>query len=231
MESTDLSTLLPIIGGVIVVVLLVVYLLSKKKVARYSEKGSAPDERNVSEFGVPAKTLYTSTKVVSLTHYIEVSDEADTLLYESNSEFFSLRDKTDITRADGSMVAHFEKQLISLRQRHFVTMANGTEFELSTELLHLIKDIINIEGLGWQIQGNILQMNFNLFDADGKIIAAIGQKPFSIHDKYSVDIYQPELEETIVVILICLQHMIRDREVAASSSSSSSSSTSTTAST
>ena len=103
-------------------------------------------------------------------------------------------------------------------------MADGTYFELSTELFHLIKNITNIEGLDWQLRGNVLGLNFELYDEEENVIAVISQKIFSIHDKYSIDIYQTNKEKIVVAILITLQHMIKDREAAASSSSSSSSS-------
>ena len=105
-------------------------------------------------------------------------------------------------------------------------MADGTAFELSNELFHLIKDITNIEGLGWQLQGNILGMNFELYDGDGSVIAVISQKMLSLHDKYCVDIYRPDKEKAVVAILVTLQHMIRDREAMSSTSSSFSSSSS-----
>ena len=38
------------------------------------------------------------------------------------------------------------------------------------------RDITNIEGLGWQLQGNVIGLNFMLFDQNGEAIAAIGQK-------------------------------------------------------
>ena len=103
-------------------------------------------------------------------------------------------------------------------------MADGTRFEIATELLHLIKDIMNIEGLSWQLRGNILGLNFELYDADESIIAVIGQKMLSLHDKYCVDIYRPDQEDKVIAILVTLQHMIKDREAASASYSSSSSS-------
>ena len=121
-------------------------------------------------------------------------------------------------------MAHIEKKFFTLHERHFITMANGTAFQLSNELFHLIKDVSNLEGLGWQLQGNVLGLNFELYDEKGEIIAVIAQKLFSLHDKYCIDIYRPEYEKEVVAILITLQHMIRDREAASSSSSSSSSS-------
>ena len=192
------------------------------KYHRYREAGEQANVNNVERFGEPVRSLFTSTKVFTLHHKIDITDDREQVVYQASSKFFSLRDKTDITDAAGNQVAHIERKIFTIHQRHFVTMADGLQFELSTELLHLIKDVTNIVGLGWQLRGNIIGLNFELYDRDGSVIAVIGQKMLSLHDKYCVDIYQPEQEAVVVAILVTLQHMIRDREAAASSSSSSS---------
>ena len=191
------------------------------KVHRFREAGEQANVNNVERFGEPVRSLFTSTKVFTLHHRIDITDDREQVVYQAQTKFPSLHDKTDITDAAGNPVAHIEKKILTLHQRHFVTMSDGQSFELSNELFHLIKDITNIEGLGWQLQGNILGLNFELYDQAGNVIAVIGQKMLSIHDKYCVDIYQPELERQVVAILITLQHMIRDRENTAAASSSS----------
>ena len=193
------------------------------KYHRYREAGEQANVNNVERFGEPVRSLFTSTKVFTLHHKIDITDDREQVVYQASSKFFSLRDKTDITDAAGNQVAHIERKIFTVHQRHFVTMADGLQFELSTELLHLIKDVTNIVGLGWQLRGNIIGLNFELYDRDGSVIAVIGQKLFSLHDKYCVDIYRPEQEAVVVAILVTLQHMIRDRESTASSSSASSS--------
>ena len=191
---------------------------------RFREPGEAQNLENLERFGEPAYSLFTSTQVMTVHHRIEITDENLNVVYRAETKFPSLHDKTNIYDADGNHVAYMERKFFSIHQRHFVTMADGLSFEISNELFHLIKDIINIESLGWQIRGNILGLNFELYDANGEVIAVIAQKILSIHDKYCIDIYQPDLEPIVVAILVTLQHMIRDREAAASSSSSSSSS-------
>ncbi|MBO4925536.1 MAG: LURP-one-related family protein [Clostridia bacterium] len=191
------------------------------KVHRFREAGQEANVNNVERFGRPVRSLFTTTKVFTLHHHIDIVDESENVAYQANTKFPSIHDKTDVTDAEGRQVAHIERKLLTLHQRHFVTMADGTRFELSTELFHLVKDITNIEGLGWQLRGNILALNFELYDANENVIAVIGQKWVSLHDKYCVDIYQPEHEQAVVAILVTLQHMIRDREAASSSSSSS----------
>ena len=194
------------------------------KVHRYREAGQEANVNNVERFGAPAKSLFTSTKVLTLHHQINITDEYENNIYHAWTKFPSLHDKTDVYDNNDRMIAHIEKKFFSLHERHYITMDDGLSFELSNELFHIIKDITNIVGLGWQLKGNILGLNFEIYDQNGDIIAVISQKMLSIHDKYCVDIYKPEYEKIIVAILITLQHMIRDRESASASSSSSSSS-------
>ena len=193
---------------------------------RYREAGEEANVNNVARFGKPVRSLFTTSKVFTLHKATEITDEQENVVYRSWTKFPSLHDKTDITDVSGAQVAHVERKLFTLHQRHFVTMADGRKFELSNECWHIVKDVTNIEGLGWTLRGNIAELNFELYDQAGQIIANISQKFLSLHDKYCVDIYQADLEKTVVTILVTLQHMIRDREALRASSSSSSSSSS-----
>ena len=191
-------------------------------VHRYREAGEQANANNVERFGEPARSLFTSTKLLTLRHEISVTDDQENVIYRAQSKVVSLRDKTDVFDAADKPVAHIEKKLFSFHERHFITMADGTRFELSNELFHLIKDVTNIVGLDWQLRGNILGLNFELYDEQKRIVAVISQKMLSLHDKYCIDIYQPEHEKIVVAILITLQHMIRDRANASAATSSSS---------
>ena len=194
------------------------------KVHRFREAGQQANVNNIERFGYPARSLFTTTKILSFRKATDITDENENVIYHAETKFPSLHDKTDIVDAGGYPVAHIERKLLSLHERHFVTMADGTGFMLSNELMHIVKDITNIEGLGWQLRGNALGLNFELYDERGAVIAVIAQKMFSIHDKYCIDIYNPEQERRVVAILITLQHMIKDREASRGSSGSSSSS-------
>lgn len=191
---------------------------------RYREAGEEANVVNVERFGQPRKSLFTSSRIFSLHRQINITDAQGQTVYQANIKVFTLHDKTDITDASGRQISHIERKLLSFHARHFITMADGLRFELSRELFHVYKDIMNLEGLGWQLRGNAFGLNFELYDANGAVIAVIGQKLFSIHDKYCIDIYQPQHEHVVITILVTLQHMIRDRENASSSSSFSASS-------
>lgn len=196
------------------------------KVHRFREAGEAANVNNVEMYGTPTKSLFTTSKVFTLHKKTDITDDNENVIYHSETKFPSIHDKTDITDFQGKQVAHIERKLISIHERHFITMADGLSFELSNEVLHIIKDVTNIVGLGWQLRGNILGLNFELLDENDEIIAVISQKLISIHDKYCIDIYKTEYEHIVIAILVTLQHMIRDREARNSAPSSSSSSSS-----
>ena len=182
------------------------------KYHRYHGNGQDPNVNNVAAFGQPVRSLFTSTKIFTLRHHIDVTDHAGYVVYQAQLSVMSFRDKTDLYDYRGVHVAHIEKKVFSLHERHYISMGGGLQFELSNELFHVIRDITNIEGLGWQLQGNVWELNFALYDQYGRIVAVIGQKMISMHDKYCVDIYQPNAEPVVIAILITLQHMICDRE-------------------
>lgn len=190
------------------------------KYLRFREAGENANVNNVARFGEPKKSLFTTSRLFSLHHHIDITDEYENVVYSADSKVISLHDKTDITDALGNFVAHIERKLFTLHERHYVNMANGNQFELSNELFHIYHDITNIQGLGWQLRGNMFGLNFELYDEAGGIIAVIGQKFISMHDKYCMDIYRPEYEKEVVAILITLQHMIRDRSNSSSGASS-----------
>ncbi len=195
------------------------------KYHRYREAGEAANINNVERFGKPVKSLFTTTKFFTLHHHIDITNDREEIVYQANTKFPSLHDKTDIMNADGKQIAHIERKVFTLHERHFITMADGTKFELSNQLWHLTKDISDIEGLGWQLRGNIAGLNFELYDGQENIIAVIGQKMLSIHDKYAIDIYRPEHEETVIAILVTLQHMMKDRAASSAAAASGSHST------
>ena len=184
-----------------------------------NEMAGSVGKSTVVDYGEPVYSLYTALQLGNINRRIDITDEEGNLKYYTKSSIVAIKGKTDIMDAKGNVIAHLEKKPISLHEKHFVNMADGTSFTLSNELLHVVKDITNIEGLGWQIRGNIIGLSFNLIDEKEQPVATVDKKMISVHDKYCIDIYQPEYEQIAVAILIQLEKMIEDRSENESSSS------------
>ena len=68
------------------------------KIHRFREAGEEANVNNVEKFGTPVLSLFTTTKVFTLHHHIDITDANEEIVYQSDSKFFSLHDKTDITK-------------------------------------------------------------------------------------------------------------------------------------
>ena len=181
------------------------------KIQKYTGEGEQTNPEIVEKYGEPSRRLFTTLDPGSLHQEVTVTDEQENVLYKTSSSIFTLKAKTEIMDAEGNPVAHIEKRPVSIHEKHFITMADGTQLTLSNEIFHIIKDITNIEENGWQLRGNVVGLNFTLFDENDQIIAAIGQKLISIHNKYCIDMYQPRHEQVVVAIVIALSKMLDAR--------------------
>ena len=174
---------------------------------------------SVEDYGEPVYSLYTSMRLGDMHRRIDITDKDGEVKYYTKSSVVAIKGKTDIMDAGGNVVAHLEKRPVSLHEKHFVTMADSRSFTLSNELFHVVKDITNIEGLGWQMRGNIIGLCFNLLDESGQPVATVDQKMISVHDKYRIGLYKPEHEKVVVAIVIQLEKMLEARRENESSTS------------
>ena len=188
-------------------------------VQNVNDVASDISKSTIDDYGEPEYTLYTARKLEDIHREIDIFDEDGNLRYYTKSAIIAITGKTDIMDEEGKVIAHLEKKPISLHQKHFIDMKDGRHITLSTELFHIIEDITNIEELGWQIKGNIIAHHFNILDENGEPVATVGRQAISIHDKYSIGIYQPVHEEVVVAIVIQLEKMLADRDLNSSSSS------------
>ena len=180
--------------------------------AVFREAGEKTDQDVVNCYGEPARSLYTSKKILSVFKHIDIVDDNEKVCYQADTQLISFTDKTRIKDESGSVFAVIDKQIISFNHRYHIKMTDGKSFVLSNELFHITQHVSNIKELGWKLKGNIFELDFALYDSEENVIAVIGQKLISMHNKYCIDIYRPEEEKTVIAILIALQHMMVEKK-------------------
>ncbi len=57
------------------------------KYHRFREAGEEANVNNVAEFGQPARSLFTSSKVLSLHKATDITDEQENIVYQSRTKF------------------------------------------------------------------------------------------------------------------------------------------------
>lgn len=166
----------------------------------------------ITDYGEPEYSLYTALQLGDMHGRINITDGSGNIRYYTKSSMIMIKGKTDIMDAGGNVIAHLEKKPLSLHEIHYVSMADGTNFTLSNELFHIVDDITRIDELGWQLRGNFIGLTFNLLDENNDPVASVRKQMVSIHNKYRIDIYQPEHEQVIIAIVIQLEKMLEARQ-------------------
>lgn len=167
--------------------------------------------------------LHMKSKVFSLHGKMDILDEEENIVYTVESKAISIHNKTYLQDSQGNEIAYIYRKPISLHETHFVEMNNGVNFELRTEWFHIVKDIINIEELGWSLRGDFFQHNYEILDENERVIASTHMKWFSIHKVYYIDIMDDSKIDTIVALDVALERIMQDRAAASASSAGGSS--------
>ena len=156
--------------------------------------------------------LHSKSKMFSLHQKMEIMDEADQVVYTVESKVLSIHNTTYVHNAAGEQVAVITHKPISLHEVHDIELADGEKIELRTELMHFFDDVINLQGLGWQLRGDMLQHNYEILNERGETVATTHQKWVSLHDVYYIDILDESQTDRVIAIYVALEKIIRERE-------------------
>ena len=157
--------------------------------------------------------LHTKARIMSIHDKVEVLDEADQVVYSAESKVLSIHHATTVRDAQGREVAKITQKPLSLHETHDIEMASGEKIELRTELFHVMKDVIDLEGLGWRLHGDILEHDYEILDQRGQAIASAHHKWVSVHDVYYIDVMDESQMDKIVCVYLALEQIIRMREL------------------
>ena len=83
------------------------------KIHRYRNAGENANVNNVERFGAPAISLFTSTKVFTLHHHIDIMDASETILYEADTKILTLHD-TNMWQTSDASFSVFTKDALLL---------------------------------------------------------------------------------------------------------------------
>ena len=157
--------------------------------------------------------LQMKAKIASIHDKIDITDENGNKLYHIQSKVLSIHNVTYLTRASGEEIAKISRKVVSLHDTHFIEMAGGPTIELQSELFHITKDVMNIDALGWQLLGDVVQHNYRLMDQQGHLLAETHKKWITLHNTYEIEIVDEAQMDLIVAVLVTMDKIITDRQM------------------
>lgn len=159
-------------------------------------------------------------KVLSLHGAYLIFDENDNECYHVKQNAVSITNKTHLYDMNEKEIALIHKKVISMHAVHYLEMSDGTQGEISEKKFLQLHDNYQVDGFGWQIEGDVWGHEFRILDHNSHVIAESKEAWISIGDLFTVDVYDSSQTTKILAVLITLSLIHRDREAAMRNSSS-----------
>ncbi|MGW0365484.1 LURP-one-related/scramblase family protein [Streptomyces sp. NPDC002990] len=131
-------------------------------------------------------------KALRLRDTLELKDPEGRILITLREKAFSFRDAMTLER-DGRRLAVIRRKRLSLLRNHFrVTLAEGTELDVS---------------------GRILDREFKV-EYDGELLALISRQWFRVRETYAVDVVREDADAALMIaVAVCVIRMAeKERE-------------------
>ncbi|AIV35274.1 LURP-one-related family protein [Streptomyces sp. R1] len=138
------------------------------------------------------KVFLVDGKALRLRDTWELKDAQGRVLVDIHQKMFALRDTMVIER-DGEPLARLKRKRLSLLRNHYrVTLADGTELDVS---------------------GKILDREFAI-EYDGELLAVVSRRWLTLRDTYGVDVVRDDADPALLIALtVCVIHLAeKERE-------------------
>ncbi|WP_030421058.1 MULTISPECIES: LURP-one-related/scramblase family protein [unclassified Streptomyces] len=138
------------------------------------------------------KVFLVDGKAMRLRDTWELKDTRGRVLIDIHRKMFALRDTMVIERGGEPLATLKRKRLSLLRNHYRVTMADGTELDVS---------------------GKVLDREFAI-EYDGELLAVVSRRWLTLRDTYGVDVVREDADPSLLIALaVCVIHLAeKERE-------------------
>ena len=162
--------------------------------------------------------LYIKQKVFAIGDKFNVTDAEGQIRYTVEGELISLGKRLHIFDSSHRELALVKQKLLTLLPR-FLVLVNGQETAQIARKMAMFRSKFLVEGLGWEVIGEVLQHDYTIRD-NGRTIAAIHKKWMSWGDSYEMDIADDADEITALAVVLAIDAVLDADQAAASAASS-----------
>lgn len=152
-----------------------------------------------------SKILSVSNKLLSLRGRIQVTDEADAIVYEGRGEFALLSPTWRVyagAEGEGQPLATIRKRLLAWAPTWDI-QAGNTPFQIRKKIFSWTRQYTAVGGDhdGAVIKGNFWDLDFTITHGDRLMANAVG-KLLSLRDRQNVEVFEGELFVVIAMLVL-----------------------------
>lgn len=160
--------------------------------------------------------LYMKQKVFSWRDRFTIKDENETDRYSVEGELISIGKKLHVYDNNEQEVAFVQQKVLTLLPRFFV-FVNGTQVAEIVKEFTILKPKYRIEGLDWEVQGDILGHDYQITE-NGREIVRIHKVWLAWGDTFELDIADAADEVMALAVVLAIDCVMDASETAVASS-------------
>lgn len=129
---------------------------------------------------------------------------------EDGSILFQVESRLDwghrlhILDAYGQHVGTVRQRLLSFLPKFDVYLGQDCLLGSIEKDLSLFQPHYRFEGLDWEIQGNFLEWDYNILDAEGNLIATVNKELWNFTDTYAIDVLREENALAVLMFTLAI---------------------------
>ena|SRR5687768_381141 len=138
-----------------------------------------------------------------------VRDDSGRDVYYIDGKAFSIGDKLSFQDMNGNELARIRQKLLSIGKTYNIELATGETVTVKKQLFTLFRAVFTVDVPGpgdLEAKGSFLDHDYT-FERDGRTVATVSKRWFSLRDTYGVDVAPGENDVLIlasaVVIDLC----------------------------
>lgn len=160
--------------------------------------------------------LYVNEKLFSIHKKFYVKDENNMDVYEISSKIISFGDKTTINDMQGNKIVYIEQELFHLTPNYKVYIGDKFTFKIIKKFQLFKNDYVLSNG--YRVEGNIMMLDFVVYDDNNIQIGSIKRNFISIGDKYEINIDDINKKEIVLAIIVAITNDVNRNQNSSSRS-------------
>lgn len=152
-------------------------------------------------------------KILAIGDDYVIQDESGREAFRVDGKVLTVRDALVLEDTAGNKLARIHKKLVSLRSTYEIHREGAPEITISKALFSPLRAKFNVSsgGDGLEAQGNLLDHEYS-FTRDGRVVATVSKKWFTVRDTYGVDVQEGEDAVLVLACAVAIDRMNHDQD-------------------
>lgn len=142
-------------------------------------------------------------KILSWLDSYEVYDETENIVYTVKSEL-AWGKKLHVYGANGGYLGTVREKLQFFSRPKFEIYIGHDYAGIISKRITFFKPELDIEYLGWYVEGDFTEWDYTVYSADGNTIATISKELWKFSDTYTIDVANPDFALNVLMLVIAI---------------------------